>query len=98
MAYGCWRVARPLVARGAKIERLWHAAALGMLSRVRETVEGSAPPRLRTFTFLCPLFRLCVCARNYRWCLVHGQDVAQRPSRRHIQIHACGVLHLVFEP
>ena len=44
VAYGCWRVARLLVARGAKVERLWHAAALGMLTRVRQMVDGSMPP------------------------------------------------------
>ena len=30
VGYGCWQVARLLVERGARVERLWHAAALGM--------------------------------------------------------------------
>jgi uncharacterized protein len=34
IGYGCWRVARLLLARGAKVEKLWHAAALGMTSLV----------------------------------------------------------------
>ena len=29
IGYSCWHVARLLVARGAKVEKLWHAAALG---------------------------------------------------------------------
>src|SRR5260370_39267198 len=40
VAYGCWHVARLLVERGAKVERLWHAAALGGLSRWRGLLAG----------------------------------------------------------
>lgn len=29
VGYGCWNVARLLVARGARVEKLWHASALG---------------------------------------------------------------------
>jgi len=36
IGYSCWHVARLLVAKGAKVERLWHAAALGMLARMEE--------------------------------------------------------------
>src|SRR5579872_4935244 len=34
IGYGCWRVARLLLDHGAKVEKLWHAAALGMTSVV----------------------------------------------------------------
>lgn len=34
IGYGCWHVARLLVARGAKVDKLWHAAALGLLDRL----------------------------------------------------------------
>ena len=34
VGYGCWQVARLLVERGARVERLWHAAALGLTSRL----------------------------------------------------------------
>jgi hypothetical protein len=34
IGYGCWHVARLLAARGAKVDRLWHAAALGVLDRL----------------------------------------------------------------
>jgi ankyrin repeat protein len=44
VGYGCWRVARLLVERGAKVEKLWHAAALGMTSRVAEFFTGSPAP------------------------------------------------------
>ena len=36
IGYACWHVARLLVARGAKVDKLWHAAALGMLERMEQ--------------------------------------------------------------
>jgi len=36
IGYSCWHVARLLVARGAKVDKLWHAAALGMLERMEQ--------------------------------------------------------------
>ncbi|MGH3274192.1 MAG: ankyrin repeat domain-containing protein [Streptosporangiaceae bacterium] len=44
VGYGCWHVARKLVEHGARVDTLWQAAALGMLSRVRELLAGSPPP------------------------------------------------------
>jgi len=43
VGYGCWHVARLLVTRGAKVDKAWHAAALGMLGRLEELL-GSEPP------------------------------------------------------
>jgi len=43
IGYGCWHVARLLVARGAWVDKAWHAAALGMLGRLDE-VLGDDPP------------------------------------------------------
>ncbi len=40
IGYGCWHVARLLVARGAKVEMLWQAAALGMLTRLDELLAA----------------------------------------------------------
>jgi len=42
IGYGCWHVARLLVTRGAKVDTLWHAAALGMLTRLEE-LAGDEP-------------------------------------------------------
>jgi hypothetical protein len=39
IGYACWHVARLLVARGATVEKLWHAGALGMLGRIDELLE-----------------------------------------------------------
>ncbi|WP_206915776.1 ankyrin repeat domain-containing protein [Alicyclobacillus suci] len=44
VGYGCWNVARLLVQRGARVERLWHASALGMLSRVEELIASNPSP------------------------------------------------------
>lgn len=44
VGYGCWAVARLLVARGAVVERLWHAAALGDLERVASFLAAGATP------------------------------------------------------
>lgn len=45
VGYGCWQVARLLVERGARVDRLWHAAALGMMARAGELLAASPPTR-----------------------------------------------------
>ena len=40
IGYGCWNVARLLVERGARVENLWVAAALGMVDRLEELVSA----------------------------------------------------------
>jgi uncharacterized protein len=44
VGYGCWHVARLLVASGARVDKLWHAAALGMLARIEELLAAAPPP------------------------------------------------------
>jgi uncharacterized protein len=44
VGYGCWHVARLLVERGARVDRLWHAAGLGMMSRLEELLTSNPPP------------------------------------------------------
>jgi ankyrin repeat protein len=44
IGYGCWRVARLLLQHGAKVEKLWHAAALGMTSVVERFFQEGSPP------------------------------------------------------
>ena len=49
IGYACWHVARLLVERGAKVDKLWHAAALGMLDRLEELLSrqsGTEPEAL----------------------------------------------------
>jgi len=40
IGYGCWHVARLLAARGARVDKLWHGAALGMLDRLDELLTA----------------------------------------------------------
>jgi len=44
VGYACWAVADLLVARGARVDKLWHAAALGLLARVEAFFASSEPP------------------------------------------------------
>jgi uncharacterized protein len=44
VGYGCWNVARLLVQRGARVDKLWHAAALGMVPRVEALLAATPPP------------------------------------------------------
>lgn len=44
IGYGCWHVARLLIDRGANVNTLWHAAALGMLSRLEELLDEAPGP------------------------------------------------------
>jgi len=44
VGYGCWHVARLLVERGARVDDLWKAAALGMTERVRALIAADPPP------------------------------------------------------
>jgi ankyrin repeat protein len=42
VGYGCWHVARLLVAHGVRVETLWHAAALGLRDRVEALLETAS--------------------------------------------------------
>jgi hypothetical protein len=44
VGYGCWNVAHLLAERGARVENLWVAAALGMVDRLRELVSAKPEP------------------------------------------------------
>jgi len=44
VGYACWNVARLLAARGAKVDKPWHAAALGLLDRLGELLGDDPAP------------------------------------------------------
>jgi ankyrin repeat protein len=46
VGYACWQVAHLLVRRGARVDRLWHASALGILERLEALLEAEPPPTL----------------------------------------------------
>jgi uncharacterized protein len=41
VGYGCWQVARLLVERGARVEKLWHASALGLMAAVERLIVSA---------------------------------------------------------
>ena len=49
IGYGCWNVARLLVDRGARVDKLWHAAALGIHDRLLDLL-GESPPSEEALT------------------------------------------------
>lgn len=46
VAFGCWNVAHRLVARGARVDKLWHASALGMLARLEQLLVAATPAQI----------------------------------------------------
>jgi uncharacterized protein len=44
VGYGCWHVARLLAGRGARVNGLWQAAALGLMPLVEEFLACVPPP------------------------------------------------------
>jgi hypothetical protein len=44
VGYACWNVARLLLARGAHVDDLWIAAALGEWARLEELLSADPPP------------------------------------------------------
>jgi ankyrin repeat protein len=50
IGYGCWNVARLLVHRGARVDKLWHAAALGIMPRVEELLAVTPAPSPQDIT------------------------------------------------
>jgi hypothetical protein len=44
VGYNCWNVARLLVMRGARVEKVWHASALGMLDRLDDLLVPEIDP------------------------------------------------------
>jgi ankyrin repeat protein len=47
VGYACWHVARLLAQRGARVDKLWHAATLGMLDRLEQLLvaQSGADPK-----------------------------------------------------
>jgi ankyrin repeat protein len=44
VGYGCWHVARRLVERGARVDKPWQAAALGLMTRVEQLLAAGPEP------------------------------------------------------
>lgn len=80
VGYGCWNVARLLVQRGARIDRLWHAAALGMMYRVEELIDCNPSPTAEDITVA--FWQACHGGqrRVAEYLLTRGADINGIPS------------------
>ena len=80
VGYGCWQVARLLVERGARVDRLWHAAALGMTPRVEELLAATPAPTPQDVTDA--FYQACAGGqrRTAAYLLDRGADINGRPS------------------
>src|SRR5271165_4071997 len=72
VGYGCWRVARLLVQRGARVDKLWYAAALGMLERTENLLRGASPVEIKN-----AFWQACAGGqrRTGELLLAHGADL-----------------------
>jgi ankyrin repeat protein len=75
--YGCWRVARLLVQRGARVDKLWHAAALGMLERADQLLDGASTDEINS-----AFWQACAGGqrRAAELLLAHGADLNWVPD------------------
>jgi uncharacterized protein len=80
VGYGCWHVARLLVQRGARVESLWQAAALGLLSRVEEILTATPPPSDDEINHA--FWQACHGGqrRTAEYLLAHGADIDASPE------------------
>jgi ankyrin repeat protein len=77
VGYGCWHVARLLVQRGARVEKLWHAAALGILDRLEELITGAPDDEIsKAFWHACSGAQ----RRAAEYLLAHGADLNWVPD------------------
>jgi uncharacterized protein len=78
IGYACWNVARLLVASGVKIDKFWHAAALGLLTRLVELTEAEPENAERSKAF----WHACAGGqrRAAEYLLVRGADLNWIPD------------------
>jgi ankyrin repeat protein len=83
IGYACWNVARLLVARGARVESLWQAAALGDRQRLDELIAvGTSPEEIdHAFFQACHGGQLRIADHL----LSRGADVNASPDYAHGQ-------------
>ena len=79
VGYSCFRVARLLVERGARITKLFQAAGLGLLERVEAFCSATPPPEPRRIH--AAFWHACNAGerRTAEYLLARGADVNWRP-------------------
>ena len=82
IGYACWNVAALLVERGAPVDKLWHAAALGMLDRLEEL---AAQPEVDRDAISQAFWHACGAARRRaaELLLDRGADLDWTPPYAH---------------
>ena len=80
IGYACWNVARLLVARGARVDTLWHAAALGLTTRLEELL--SEQPAVEAKALSQAFWHACAGGqrRAAEYLLVRGSDLNWVPD------------------
>lgn len=83
IGYGCWNVARLLVAEGERVERLWHATALGLTTRAEELLDNVPAPT--QFDLNQALWHACAGGqrRTAELMIARGADLAFTPDYGH---------------
>jgi hypothetical protein len=83
VGYGCWQVARLLLSRGARVDKLWHAAALGLLPRLEAFFAGSPAPTAEEVNHA--FWQACHGGqrRAAGYLLARGADPGWRPDYSH---------------
>ncbi|HEY9481940.1 MAG TPA: ankyrin repeat domain-containing protein [Micromonosporaceae bacterium] len=77
IGYGCWHVARRLVDRGAAVDKLWHAAALGLLGHLDEGAATATQDEIdEAFWQACHGGQL----RAAQFLLARGANIQARPG------------------
>jgi ankyrin repeat protein len=81
IGYACWHVARLLMARGARVDKAWHAAALGMLGRLEELLGSGTPAEEVSKAF----WHACAGGqrRAAEYLLSRGADLGWKPDYSH---------------
>jgi uncharacterized protein len=85
VGYGCWHVARLLVARGARIGSLWEAAGLGDQATVDEFLAADPPPASSEID--AAFYQACHGGqrRMAEYLLARGADINASPDYAHDQ-------------
>jgi ankyrin repeat protein len=80
VGYACWHVAHLLVARGAKVDELWHAAALGLLTRLEQLLAER--PEVRPADLSQAFWHACSGGqrRAAEYLLARGADINWVPD------------------
>ena len=81
VGYACWHVARLLAARGARVDKAWHAAALGMLGRLEAILADDPPAEVVSQAF----WHACAGGqrRAAEYLLARGADLNWEPHYAH---------------